>query len=71
MRSDVEKNAAMVKLTVHDVILSAMDILIVPGKELVIGSADVSSTRNRNSVELNPYQWDFSGDIKGLQISTY
>ena len=66
----VKNVAAMVGTTVHDAVLSAMDNLVVPWKELSKKSVDAFSGLNPSSVVLHPDQWDFSGDTGGLQMAS-
>ena len=69
MRSEVENGAASGEAKVQAAILSAMENLVVPRLELALRSADIYSTRNPDSVVLDPYQRDFSGDTSDLQMT--
>ena len=66
---DMENFVDTVENRLLAAILSAMDILVIPLMEAALRTADASSTRNINSVVLDPDQHDFSRDIHGLQIT--
>ena len=55
----VEKVNATVKTRVHEVILSALEILFVPRMELAMRSVGVFSAHNPSSVVLDPNKRDF------------
>ena len=56
-----------IQIGVHDAILSPMDTLVIPRVKLAIWSVNSSSTRNPNSIVLDPDQKDSSGKSDGLQ----
>ena len=69
VRSEVDNGMTTVETRIQDAVFTAIENLVVPRVELAMKSANVSSGRSVDGNVLEPDQRDFSGNIKGLQVT--
>ena len=69
LHDEVSSVMTTVGARVQDATLTAMESLMIPWVELAINVVNASSGRDADSVMPDPDQRDFSGNIKGLQMT--
>ena len=71
MRSEVDSVMTTVETRVQNVVLTAIENLVIPRVELAMRSANASSGRSVDCYVLELDQGDFSGNIEGLQMNSH
>ena len=69
VRSEVDGMMTTVETKVQDMVLTAIEILMIPRVELAKKSTNVFSGRSINGDVLEPDQRDFTGNVEGLQMT--
>ena len=60
-----------VENTVQDVVLTAIESLVIRRMELAMKSANAQSEPSVDGTVFEPDWRDFSGDVEGLRMTTY